>query len=595
MQQNNTENNKPNLQTIRHSTQHILQLVVEKLIGAKKVMGPAIDSGFYGDFDGKITEKDLPILQNEMVKVIKQNLPINTSTISYENAKEIFKDNKFKLEIIEDIKSKGQEIGICTIGTEQDEYFDIDICAGPHVSNTNQINYKALKLLSIAGAYFKGDENNKMLTRVYGTVFENKMQLNDYLQKLEDSKKYDHRELNKILDIYTTSDLVGKGLIMYTPNGTIIKNQLKDHLMSLSKKYGAQEVNIPHMAKIDLYKISGHAQKFEEELFKVSSHYKEEFVLKPVNCPHHTQIYASRPRSYKDLPISYVESTQQHRDEKPGAMSGLNRARSFEVDDGHTFCTIDQLKDEVINIINTIKDFYTAFGMWGDHWVSLSFKDPNSPDKYIGEESDWDKAQQLLLDINQELDLKGKVMLGEAALYGPKIDIMFKDALQNDRQLGTVQIDFSMPKRFELTYTDKDGSQKTPVMIHRAILGSYHRFIANLLETTKGNLPVWLCPVQVAIITVSDKFDDYANKIKDELVLNNIRVNIVNDNETLSKKIRMTQKSKIPYMLVIGEKEEENNTASVRLRDNTNIGEVKISDIISKINNIQLTKGGILW
>jgi len=588
--------NKPNnLDALRHSTQHILQLVVEKLLNGKKVIGPTIENGFFGDFDAKITEQDLPILEKEMVKVINKDLKIKTGTISFEQAKSLFNENPYKLEIIEDINNKNEQIGICEIGEKDQEYYDIDICAGPHIKSTGQIDPKAFKLLSIAGAYFKGDEKNKMLTRIYGTAFEDSQQLSKYLVHIEENKKYDHRELNKILDIYTTSELVGKGLIMYTPNGTIIKNELRDHLLNLSKKYGALEVNIPHMAKIDLYKVSGHAQKFEEELFKVIGHYKEEFVLKPVNCPHHTQIFASKPKSYKDLPISYVESTQQHRDEKPGSLIGLNRARSFEIDDGHTFCTPEQLKSQVINLLNTIKEFYTSFGMWGNHWISLSFRDPKNPQKYIGDNSDWEKSQNLLLEINQELSLNGIVMLGEAALYGPKIDVILKDALQNDRQLGTVQIDFSMPKRFDLKYTDKDGSTKTPVMIHRAILGSYHRFIANLLESTKGNLPAWLCPTQVAIITVSSKFEDYANKIQQKLLKNNIRSKIYNDDETLGKKIRSVQEIKIPYMFIVGEKEEQNNLVSLRLRDGKELKNQEIDQVINKINNILLTKRVSLW
>lgn len=588
--------NKPNnLDALRHSTQHILQLVVEKLLNGKKVIGPTIENGFFGDFDAKITEQDLPILEKEMVKVINKDLKIKTGTITFEQAKSLFNENPYKLEIIEDINNKNEQIGICEIGEKDQEYYDIDICAGPHIKSTGQIDPKAFKLLSIAGAYFKGDEKNKMLTRIYGTAFEDSQQLSKYLVHIEENKKYDHRELNKILDIYTTSELVGKGLIMYTPNGTIIKNELRDHLLNLSKKYGALEVNIPHMAKIDLYKVSGHAQKFEEELFKVIGHYKEEFVLKPVNCPHHTQIFASKPKSYKDLPISYVESTQQHRDEKPGSLIGLNRARSFEIDDGHTFCTPEQLKSQVINLLNTIKEFYTSFGMWGNHWISLSFRDPKNPQKYIGDNSDWEKSQNLLLEINQELSLNGIVMLGEAALYGPKIDVILKDALQNDRQLGTVQIDFSMPKRFDLKYTDKDGSTKTPVMIHRAILGSYHRFIANLLESTKGNLPAWLCPTQVAIITVSSKFEDYANKILQKLLKNNIRSKIYNDDETLGKKIRSVQEIKIPYMFIVGEKEEQNNLVSLRLRDGKELKNQEIDQVINKINNILLTKRVSLW
>lgn len=337
------------------------------------------------------------------------------------------------------------------------------------------------------------------------------------------------------------------------------------------------------MAKIDLYKISGHAEKFEDELFTVKSHYDEEFVLKPVNCPHHTQIYASRPRSYRDLPISYVESTQQHRDEKPGAIGGLNRTRSFEIDDGHTFCTPEQIESEATNLIRAIEKFYTGLGMWGKHWVSLSFRDKSKPEKYIGEDADWDNAESLLQKINKDLDLNGQVIEGEAALYGPKIDIMLKDALGNDRQLGTVQIDFAMPKRFGLSYTDKDGQERTPVMIHRAILGSYGRFIANLLETTGGNFPVWLSPVQVKVLPITDKHLEYAKSVVASLKAVELRVELDDRSETLQSKIRDAQMEKVPYMIILGGKEQEGNVVSLRTRDGENINGVTLKEVIERI------------
>jgi threonyl-tRNA synthetase len=433
------------------------------------------------------------------------------------------------------------------------------------VSSTGEV--KAFKLLSVAGAYWHGDENNKMLTRIYGTAFPTKKELDEYLELLEKLKENDHRRLGQELDLFAFSDLVGKGLVMYTPKGTVVKNELEKAVLDACKEFGAEEVNIPHMAKLKLYEISGHAEKFEDELFTVQSHYKEDFVLKPVNCPHHTQIYASRPRSYRDLPISYVESTQQHRDEKPGAIGGLNRTRSFEIDDGHTFCTVDQIESEATNLIKAIEKFYTSLGMWGKHWVSLSFRDKNTPEKYIGDEKDWSKAQDLLAKINDELKLKGKIMVGEAALYGPKIDIMLKDALGNDRQLGTVQIDFAMPQRFGLTYVDKDGTEKTPVMIHRAILGSYGRFIANLLESTGGAFPLWLSPVQVQVLPITDRNLDYAQSVVSNLKAVDIRVELDDRSETLSAKIRDAQNQKVPYMIIVGDKEQEKGEVSVRTRE----------------------------
>jgi threonyl-tRNA synthetase len=590
----NSENS--NLLPLRHTAEHILQAAMQELYpNIKRVMGPPIEEGFYFDFDleERISEADFAKIEEMMDKVIAADLPMTKVPVSQEEARELFADNKYKLDLLDEIKERGEEITLYVMGGKGDRFYYADLCIGPHVKSTGDV--KAIKLLGLAGAYYKGDEKNKMLQRIYGTAFENKAELGEYVTLLQKRKDNDHRELNKILDIFATSELVGKGFILYTPNGTIIKNELKNHLLTVCKKYGAKEVDIPHLAKIDLYQKSGHAEKFKDELFKVVSHYDEEFVLKPVNCPHHTQIYASRPRSYKDLPIAYVESTQQHRDEKPGAIGGLNRARSFEIDDGHTFCTPDQIKAEAIKILTIMKEFYEVFGMWGKHWVSLSFRDPKTPEKYIGDEAGWNTAQHMLLEINTELNLNGKIMEGEAALYGPKIDIMLKDALGNDRQLGTVQIDFAMPGRFGLVYTDKDGIEKTPVMLHRAILGSYHRFIANLLENTGGALPLWLSPVQIALIPISESHHAYASEIERKFKEEGLRVEVFDRDDTMQSKIRDAQMRKIPYMFVLGDREVSNKQVSVRTRDNVNVGAVDVDFALSKIKNIYLTKSLDLW
>lgn len=583
---------KNNLFEQRHSAEHILMQAMENL-GYKfhKAMGPATDDGFYFDFEllkGTISEDDFVKIESEIKKIIKKDLKITKQEITAEKARELFKDNPYKQEWIDEIISNESPITIYWTGKPDSKESFVDLCKGPHVSSTAQIG--SVKLLSIAGAYWRGDEKNKMLTRIYGTAFESQKELDEYLQEREKQIANDHRILGKKLDLFAFSDLVGKGFVMYTPKGTIIKNELKNALVSMSKRYGVQEVNIPHLAKIDLYKISGHADKFSDELFKVTSHFDEEFVLKPVNCPHHTQIYASNPRSYRDLPIRYIESTQQHRDEKPGSIGGLNRTRSFEIDDGHTFCTPDQIKQEVINTIKIVEEFYTALGMWGKHWVSLSFSDPNTPEKYIGEPADWKKAESMLKEISDELKLNAKIMEGEAALYGPKIDFMLKDVQGNDRQLATVQVDFAMPKRFELTYTDESGSEKTPVMMHRAILGSYGRFIANLIENTGGAFPIWLSPVQVMIITISEKSIDYAKKIESELNLNDIRVECDTSSETMGNKIRKAQEQKIPYMLIIGEKEVDENTVSVRTRKGEKKNNVDLKDFTSKLKTNTMIK-----
>ncbi|PIR42255.1 threonine--tRNA ligase [candidate division WWE3 bacterium CG_4_9_14_0_2_um_filter_35_11] len=576
----------------RHSAEHVLTQAMKNL-GYKfhMAMGPATDDGFYFDFElleGTISEDDFPKIEKEIEKIIKLDLPITEHEINADDARKLFKDNPYKQEWIDEIISNESPLTIYWIGTPDAKDSFVDLCKGPHVNSTKEIG--VVKLLSIAGAYWRGSEKNKMLTRIYGTAFETKKELEEYLEKKEKQSANDHRILGKKLDLFAFSDLVGKGFVMYTPKGTIIKNELKNALVAMSKKYGVLEVNIPHLAKIDLYKISGHADKFSDELFRVTTHYDEEFVLKPVNCPHHTQIYASKPRSYRDLPIRYIESTQQHRDEKPGAIGGLNRTRSFEIDDGHTFCTPNQIKQEVINTIKIVEEFYTGLGMWGKHWVSLSFSDPNTPEKYIGEPKDWQKAEEMLQQISDELKLNAKVMIGEAALYGPKIDFMLKDVQGNDRQLATVQVDFAMPKRFELTYTDEGGVKKTPVMMHRAILGSYGRFIANLIESTGGAFPVWLSPVQVMVIAISEKSFDYAKKIESELNMEDIRVESDLSSETMGNKIRKAGEQKVPYMLIIGEKEAEAKTVSIRTRDGKQKNNVDLKTFTSMIKTNIMTK-----
>ncbi|MDQ5981620.1 MAG: threonyl-tRNA synthetase [Patescibacteria group bacterium] len=586
------ETNKENLFKIRHSAEHVFMHAMRDLgLQFLMAMGPATDDGFYFDFellDGNISESDFPKIEAKMNEIIKQNIPIVGEEIDEKTARELFFTNPYKQEWLDEIKNKGEAITVYWTGKPHEMSSFVDLCKGPHVNSTGEIG--VIKLLSTAGAYWRGNEKNKMLTRIYGTAFPTQAELDTYLEELEKRKQNDHRILGQKLDLFTFSDLVGKGLVMYTPNGTIIKNELNKALVKISRKYGVQEVNIPHMAKIDLYKISGHADKFSEELFKVTSHFDEEFVLKPVNCPHHTQIYASRPRSYKDLPIRYIESTQQHRDEKPGAMSGLNRTRSFEIDDGHTFCTPEQIKQEAINTIKIIEEFYTALGMWGNQWISLSFRDPSTPEKYIGDNNDWNTAESLLREINDELSLNAKIMEGEAALYGPKIDFMLKDALGNDRQLGTVQLDFAMPKRFNLVYIGEDGTEKTPVMLHRAILGSYGRFIANLLESTAGAFPVWLAPVQVVIIPISEKTHDYAKEVATTLFDLEIRYEIDNKDETMGNKIRKAQELKIPYMIILGEKESTAQNISVRNREGTQQFGISLSSFTDHIKNVIISK-----
>jgi threonyl-tRNA synthetase len=583
---NNSEPNQELLK-IRHTAEHVLMQAMDQLFPGKiiKAMGPATDQGFYFDFDTtedfQVSESDFEKIEKKMQAIIDSNLPLVKQEVSPKKAAEIFKDNPYKLEWIKEAEGRGEPISIYYTGDPKDKDSFLDICAGPHADSTKEI--RAFKLLSIAGAYWRGDEKNKMLTRIYGTAFTNRKELKIHLNNLEEAKKRDHRKLGKELDLFTFSDLVGKGLPLYTAKGTTIKNELYRSLLDISKKHGVQEVSIPHMAKLELYKISGHADKFEDELFTVVSHYKEKFILKPVNCPHHTQIYASRPRSYKELPLRYIESTMQHRDEKPGQIGGLTRTRSFSVDDGHTFCTVDQIKQEATNTCQIIEEFYKGLGLWDKRQVTLSVRDPKTPEKYIGEPKDWNKAEAMIQDISDDLKLNAKLVEGEAAIYGPKIDYMFTDALGNQRQLATVQVDFAMPKRFKLSFVNSQGQEETPVMLHRAILGSYERFLAILLEHFAGAFPVWLSPVQATVLPISEKFLDQAEKIKQELADQGIRAELDDSNESLGKKIRNAESQKTPYMLILGQKEIDQNLVSVRQRGQKDLGQMKLASFSAKI------------
>lgn len=576
-----------NLDAMRHSLAHIMAASIQKLWPqAKFGVGPVIENGFYYDVDlGKSTLKpeDLLTITATMQELIKADEPFEQADMPIEEALEwaIAAKQDYKVELLNDLKTHGttsakdidaKELGlseidkkITTVSTYKSGEF-VDLCRGPHVASTGKVG--AFKLNKIAGAYWRGKESNPQLQRIYGVAFTTKSELDDHLQHLEEAKKNDHRVLGRKLDLFTFSDLVGPGLPLYTPRGTVVRNKLKQALFNISKKYGALEVSIPHIAKLDLYKTSGHADKFADELFEVKSHYDVNFVMKPVNCPHHFQIYSAQPRSYKDLPLAYIEFTTQYRDEKPGQIGGLARTRGFTVDDGHTFCTSDQIKSEVENIVNVIKEFYSSLGMWGEHWVSLSVRDPQNQDAYLGEVADWDKAEKFLDEVCQEQELAAKRIEGEAAIYGPKIDFMFKDVYGHDVQLATIQLDFAMPKRFGLVYIDEAGKEQTPVVIHRAIAGSFERFLMLLLEKLGGNFPIWLAPEQVRLVCVNDEATSvkFAQKIYTQIKEAGVRVELDVRNESVGKKIRDAEVMKVPYVLVLGEKEMESGKFVPRVR-----------------------------
>ena len=565
------------IEKISHSLAHLLAMAVLKSDPqAKLAIGPSIENGFYYDFElsKKLEEKDLQKLQKEIKKLITQKIEFKKEEITKEKAQEIFKDQPYKLELLEEIE-KPQIY-------QSGEF--IDLCEGPHITNTSEINPDAFKLTKIAGAYWRGDEKNKMLTRIYGIAFQTEKELEKHLKQQEEAEKRDHRKLGKELDLFTFSDLVGPGLPLYTPKGVAIIEELKKHIESICRKYGFQKVSAPSLSKIELFEISGHAQKFKDELFHVSSKKKHDFVLKPVQCPHHTQIYASKTRSYRDLPIKYMESDKQYRAEKSGEVGGLNRVYAITIEDGHTFCTKDQIKDELRDLVNIVKDFYSALGLWGDHWVSLSVRDYSHPEKYIGDSKDWDICENVLQEISDEMKLNAKKCEGEAALYGPKLDFIFKDALGKEIQIPTIQLDFATPKRFNLFYINKEGKEEHPIMIHRAILGSYERFLALLIEHFVGAFPFWLSPVQIKILSISDKHKEYAQKIHEQLFAQNFRTELDISDENLGKKVRKAKTEKIPYILILGDKELEEQNITIESRDEGNLGQSTLEDFITKIS-----------
>ncbi len=568
----------------RHSLSHVLAAAITEIYPeAKFAIGPAIDNGFYYDIDfgeTKLVESDLAAIEKKMNFLLKQNLKFEYRLEEIDSALTNAKEKKedYKAELIEDLKTGGEEF----VSFYKVSNFE-DLCRGPHVENTNKIAPGSFKLQRLAGAYWRGDEKRKMLTRIYGLAFESKEELDNYLQMLKEAEKRDHRKLGKELDLFHFSELVGPGLPLFTPKGMAIIDQLRHHIESVCRQYGFDKVMTPHLAKIDLYEISGHAQKFKDELFRVSSDKGHDFVLKPVQCPHQTQIYASRPRSYRDLPIKYMESEKQYRAEKTGEVGGLSRVYAITVEDGHTFCRPDQVKEEIISLVNIIKDFYSALGLWGHHWVSLSVRDYDHPEKYIGDTADWDLCEAMLQEVSDEMGLDARKMEGEAALYGPKLDFMFKDSIGKEIQIPTVQIDFATPKRFKLVYTDKDGQEKNPVMVHRAILGSYERFLALMIEHFAGAFPVWLSPVQVKLISVSENHQEATRKIGDKLRAEGLRVELDISDETVGKKIKKAVTEKVPYMLVIGDKEASGEVLNVRDRGQQETREISFVKFLEEV------------
>ena len=574
---------KNNIEILRHSTSHVLaSAVLEMFPEAKFGVGPAIENGFYYDFDlpRTLIPEDLPLLEEKMKEIIKKDFPFERAEISTEKARKDFEKlgQTYKVELIDDLAKEGnKKVSVYKTGPF------VDLCSGPHIESTGKINPKAFALTKISGAYWKGDEKNKQMQRIYGVVFETEKELRQYKIQQEEAAKRDHRKLGKDLDLFCFSDLVGPGLPLFTPKGTIIIDELKKAVESICRKYGFEKVSAPSLAKIELFEISGHAKKFGDELFHVTSEKKHDFVLKPVQCPHHTQIYASKTRSYRDLPIRYMESDKQYRAQKTREVGGLSRVYAITVEDGHSFCRVDQVKDEVVNMVKIIKNFYSALGLWGNHRVCLSVRDYDHPEKYIGDQKDWDTCEKMLQEISNEMNLSAEKQEGEAALYGPKLDFMFKDATGREIQIPTVQLDFATAKKFKLHYINEKGEKISPVMVHRAILGSYERFLVLLIEHYAGAFPLWLSPVQMTIIPVSEKFSDYAKDVKKKLLERNIRVEINDKAESLGKRISETEKQKIPYILVVGEKEMKDGTVNVRTHGEKQQNVFSVDEFVEKV------------
>ena len=574
------------IEYIRHSLSHLLAAAVLELYPhAKPTIGPATDTGFYYDFDlsdgDGISHDDLPTIEKKMREILKTWDTFEQQEVDHDEAMKRFQNNPYKQELIEELADHKERITLYTSGTFT------DLCRGGHVENAQNIDPDAFTLTDVAGAYWRGDETNQMLTRIYGLAFHTKQELQEHQQMLEEAKQRDHRTLGKELDLFTFSDMVGQGLPLFTPKGALIRDLLSERLKALNREHGYELVTIPHLTKRTLYETSGHIEKFGDDLFKVYGAHDEEFVLKPMNCPHHTQVYAANPKSYRDLPVRYMETTTVYRDEQAGELHGLSRTRSITQDDGHVFCTPDQIENEIRAIIDVIATFYRSLDMFGDNdfRVTLSTHDPDKPDEYLGDIERWDTLVSTMEEIARNTELPYEKEAGEAAFYGPKFDFHFKDAIGREWQLATIQLDFLMPERFGLEYKDADGDIKTPVMIHRAITGSLERFLSVLIEHFAGAFPVWLSPVQARVLPVnSDDHGEYAHDIVSKLAEQDIRAELDASNESLGKRIRAAKTQKVPYILVVGDNEKEQETVNVDSRDEGDLGAYTVADISHRIH-----------
>ncbi|MEK8126979.1 threonine--tRNA ligase [Paenibacillus filicis] len=577
-----TLDSEAGLEVYRHSTAHLMAQAIKRIYGEKTVklgIGPVIEDGFYYDIDleSSITPEDLVKIEKEMERIVQENLPIRRRVVSREEAISIFTEleDPLKLELIRDLP----EDSVLTI-YDQGEFFDL--CRGPHLPSTGRI--KAFKLLSVAGAYWRGDSKNKMLQRIYGTAFPKKAELDEHLHLLEEAKKRDHRKLGKELKVFGFSSEVGQGLPLWLPNGAKIRRTMERYIVDLEERLGYQHVYTPVLANVELYKTSGHWEHYQEDMFPKMIMDNEELVLRPMNCPHHMMVYKSDMRSYRDLPVRIAELGTMHRYEMSGALTGLHRVRAMTLNDAHIFCRPDQIKEEFARVVNLIRHVYDDFGI-KDYRFRLSYRDPKDTEKYFQNDEMWEMSQRMLREVVEELGLPFFEAEGEAAFYGPKLDVQIKTALKKEETLSTAQLDFLLPERFQLEYVGNDGQKHRPVVIHRGIISTMERMTAFLLENFAGALPTWLSPVQAKILPVSGNFETYARELQEKLQAAGIRVEADLRNEKLGYKIREAQLEKIPYMLVVGENEVQSQGASVRKRGAGDLGAQSTEQVIAMIQD----------
>jgi threonyl-tRNA synthetase len=586
--------NKYPIEVVRHTLAHVMAYAVKQQNqNVKFGIGPIIDDGFYYDFDlpHKFSDKDFADIEKRMRKIIEDNLPVEHLFLDNEEAIRLMRQDsqEYKIEILEEIKRGERPANIEDADTQSKDgkisFYKIgkfmDLCKGPHVSSTGELPKDSFKLSHVAGAYWRGSEKNAQLQRIYAFAFENKAELDKHVALLEEARRRDHKKLGPELDLFTFSELVGPGLPLWTPKGTLLRNLLDDFVWSLRKQSGYVQVDIPHITKKELYETSGHWDKFKDELFKITTREGHVFAMKPMNCPHHTQIYARKPHSYRDLPQRYANTTKDYRDEQTGELSGLSRVRAFTQDDAHVFCRMSQVKEEFLKIWDIVHEFYPAFGL--ELKVRLSRHDPKHPEKYLGDEKKWKLAEDILNGIIKEKKVKAIDGLGEAAFYGPKLDFMAKDSLGREWQVATIQLDMNMPERFGLECINEKGEHERIVMIHAAIMGSIERFLSIIIEHFAGAFPLWLSPVQAMILPITDKQNKWADKVAEELRFNGIRVDINKESETLGKKIRASEMQKIPYLLIIGDKEQKAKAVAVRQRGKGDIGKQALPKILKTL------------